>query len=195
LVADPNMTHAEKAAIRTKCHKLSKFIRLADFLVIDTLAVISVDRTRDLLNYIDGTKSKNEFSDVSTGSKGAVAANQKKAMEMKKKRVGGPAAPESTTLFTIDLRMIKVDESNLHHTVASLAGEVTELGEDEMLGFAPRLDEFQVQVETIIDNTVNNCPPIMLCLRSPPLSDSFHHDTTSSEYRPAVRTFHTAPIQ
>lgn len=40
------ISHAEKAAIRTKCRKLTKFIRLADYFVIYTLVTLSFDRTR-----------------------------------------------------------------------------------------------------------------------------------------------------
>jgi len=46
------ISHAEKAANRTKCRKLTKYIRLADYLVIDTLVTLSMDRTRDVLNFV-----------------------------------------------------------------------------------------------------------------------------------------------
>jgi len=48
-----NISHAENAAIRTKCRKLTKYIRLADYFVINTLISLSFEQTTMLANRID----------------------------------------------------------------------------------------------------------------------------------------------
>ena len=47
------ISHAEKAAIRTKCRKLTKYIRVADYFVIDTLVSLCMDRTTDVLKFVE----------------------------------------------------------------------------------------------------------------------------------------------
>ena len=44
------ISHAERAAIRTKCRQLTKFIRLADHFVIDTLVSLAIERTTNMLD-------------------------------------------------------------------------------------------------------------------------------------------------
>ncbi len=46
------VSHAEKAAIRSKSRQLTKFIRLADYFVIDTLITLCTDRTSDVLKFV-----------------------------------------------------------------------------------------------------------------------------------------------
>ena len=46
--ADHKMTFMERAALRTECRKLTKYIRLADFLVTDTLLGLALDSTAAL---------------------------------------------------------------------------------------------------------------------------------------------------
>ena len=47
------ISHAERAAHRTECRKLTKFIRLADYLVVDTLVSLAMDRTKEVLTYFN----------------------------------------------------------------------------------------------------------------------------------------------
>ena len=46
------ISHAERAAHRTECRKLTKYIRLADYLVIDSLISLAMDRTTEVLKFL-----------------------------------------------------------------------------------------------------------------------------------------------
>jgi dynein heavy chain, axonemal len=50
--ADHKMTFMERAALRHECRKLTKFIRLADFLVKDTLLTMALESTNAVRNYV-----------------------------------------------------------------------------------------------------------------------------------------------
>jgi dynein heavy chain, axonemal len=50
--ADHKMTFMERAALRTACRRLTKFVRLADFLVRDTLLGLALDSTQQLLSFL-----------------------------------------------------------------------------------------------------------------------------------------------
>jgi dynein heavy chain len=52
IVADVKMTFMERAALRTECNKLTKFLRLADFLVMDSLWALALESYDDLLAHI-----------------------------------------------------------------------------------------------------------------------------------------------
>ena len=52
IVADHKMTFMEKAALRTACRKLVKFVRLCDFIVQQTLLDLGVESTQNLLNWL-----------------------------------------------------------------------------------------------------------------------------------------------
>jgi dynein heavy chain len=51
IVADVKMTFMERAALRTECRKLTKFLRLADFLVVDTLRALALESYDELLGF------------------------------------------------------------------------------------------------------------------------------------------------
>lgn len=50
--ADHKMSFMERAALRTACRRLTKFVRLADFLVRDTLLGLALDSTQQLLSFL-----------------------------------------------------------------------------------------------------------------------------------------------
>lgn len=50
--ADHKMTFMERAALRTECRKLTKYIRLTDFLVRDTLLGLALESTGDVLKWV-----------------------------------------------------------------------------------------------------------------------------------------------
>ena len=52
IVADHKMTFMEKAALRTACRKLVKFVRLCDFIVQQTLLDLGVESTQNLLKWL-----------------------------------------------------------------------------------------------------------------------------------------------
>jgi hypothetical protein len=50
--ADHKMTFMERSALRAECRRLTKFVRLADFVVRDTLLKLALDSASALLQYI-----------------------------------------------------------------------------------------------------------------------------------------------
>lgn len=50
--ADHKMTFMERAALRTECRRLTRYIRLADYLVRDTLVGLALDSTETLLSLV-----------------------------------------------------------------------------------------------------------------------------------------------
>jgi len=50
--ADHKMTFMERSALRAECRRLTKFVRLADFVVRDTLLKLALDSAAALLQYI-----------------------------------------------------------------------------------------------------------------------------------------------
>jgi len=111
------ISHAEKAAIKSKCRKLFKFILLADYLVIDTLVTLSFERTRDLLRFI---QRKPMLPD---------STQQGKA----KRRAGKDDKNIETPIFQVELRL---DE--LHEFGGALR---------HVLTFAPELQDYQTTME------------------------------------------------
>ena len=53
--ADHPMTFTEKAALRTECRRLVKFVRLCDMLIRDTLLEVGIESTEALLEYLHPT--------------------------------------------------------------------------------------------------------------------------------------------
>jgi dynein heavy chain len=53
--ADHPMTFTEKAALRTECRRLVKFVRLCDMLIRDTLLEVGIESTENLLEYLHPT--------------------------------------------------------------------------------------------------------------------------------------------
>jgi hypothetical protein len=47
-----NTSHAERAAHRTECRRLTKFVRLCDFLVLDALVSMSLERATEMLKIV-----------------------------------------------------------------------------------------------------------------------------------------------
>jgi len=68
------ISHAERAANRTKCRKLTKYIRLADYFVIDTLVSLSMERTKDVLNFIERKPSSHQPLQKGAGKSASAAA-------------------------------------------------------------------------------------------------------------------------
>lgn len=47
IVADHKMTFMERASLRSECRKLTRFLRLVDFIVIDTMRNLALDSVRE----------------------------------------------------------------------------------------------------------------------------------------------------
>ena len=58
IVADHKMTFMQRAAMRTECHKLVKYIRLCDFIVRDTLLSLALESIELMLHFfVDAMES------------------------------------------------------------------------------------------------------------------------------------------
>ena len=59
IVADHKMTFMERASLRSECRKLTRFLRLTDFIVVDTLQDLALDSVIDACEFV-GPKVKPE---------------------------------------------------------------------------------------------------------------------------------------
>jgi len=50
IVADHKMTFMERASLRSECRKLTRFLRLVDFVVIDTMRNLALDSVRETVS-------------------------------------------------------------------------------------------------------------------------------------------------
>ena len=103
------ISHAEKAANRTKCRKLTKYIRLADYLVIDTLVTLSMDRTQDVLNFVQRRPTNNQTLQATKTVSGPKAGGPVSGSMLSKPLLGGMAKEvkpeEELPLFTVELEL------------------------------------------------------------------------------------------
>jgi dynein heavy chain, axonemal len=51
IVADHKMTFMERASLRSECRKLTRFLRLVDFVVIDTMRNLALDSVRETVGH------------------------------------------------------------------------------------------------------------------------------------------------
>ena len=52
IVADHKMTFMERASLRSECRKLTRFLKLIDFLVIDTMRSVALDSVKETVAYV-----------------------------------------------------------------------------------------------------------------------------------------------
>lgn len=52
IVADHKMTFMERASLRSECRKLTRFLKLIDFLVMDTMRNVALDSVKEVVTYI-----------------------------------------------------------------------------------------------------------------------------------------------
>ena len=52
IVADHKMTFMERASLRSECRKLTRFLRLTDFIVVDTLRDLALDSVLDAVSFV-----------------------------------------------------------------------------------------------------------------------------------------------
>merc|ERR1711865_754642 len=62
--ADHPMTFTEKAALRTECRRLVKFVCLCDMLIRDTLLEVGIESTEALLEYLHPSVKSNTVTIV-----------------------------------------------------------------------------------------------------------------------------------
>jgi dynein heavy chain len=142
------ISHAEKAAIRTKCRKLTKYIRLADYFIVDTLVTLSMDRTADLLEFMT---SKERQARLLQQAAEAVAAEEAAI-------AAGTLAPEDaqfareTVAGMPGKRGAKERKKEDVHPL--ICTDVVIHGDESELSFEPTLQTIQQCVEEAIIGVV-----------------------------------------
>lgn len=126
------ISHAEKAAIRTKCRKLTKYIRLADYFIIDTLVTLCLDRTGDVLGLVE-RKQEKERKEKERKEKELM---EKKGGKFDKKTTRASKAHQKEELLPLFSVELALDNKTFK------------------LQFDPPVQEFQAQLEHSIDHAV-----------------------------------------
>ena len=52
IVADHKMTFMERASLRSECRKLTRFLKLVDFLVLDTMRNLALNSVRETVAFV-----------------------------------------------------------------------------------------------------------------------------------------------
>jgi dynein heavy chain len=133
------ISHAERAANRTKCRKLTKYIRLVDYYILDTLITLAHNRTNDLLALIQ--RKALPQSSLNTHNKKTKGFNANLTNTNNANR-------EELPLFSIELEL---------STSASLQADSAEANLsllDGSLCFVPSLRDFQSSLDLAMDSTI-----------------------------------------
>ncbi|XP_034630816.1 dynein heavy chain 6, axonemal [Trachemys scripta elegans] len=121
------MTYTEQANKRSHCRRLTCFIRLADYLIVNTMHVLAVKSVTTLLNYLSYKLKRTPAADV------IQKWNTEEKIEVsEKKAVSGTAGQDE-------------EESFLPMFLTELILEI------HALLFAPSLDDFQEGIADIIN--------------------------------------------
>ncbi|XP_050800280.1 dynein axonemal heavy chain 6 isoform X6 [Gopherus flavomarginatus] len=121
------MTYTEQANKRSCCRRLTCFIRLADYLIVNTMHVLAIKSVTTLLNYLSDKLKRTPAADV------IQKWNTEEKIEVsEKKAVSGTAGQDE-------------EESFLPMFLTELILEI------HALLFAPSLDDFQEGVADIIN--------------------------------------------
>ncbi|CAM5115591.1 unnamed protein product [Eretmochelys imbricata] len=121
------MTYTEQANKRSHCRRLTCFIRLADYLIVNTMHVLAVKSVTTLLSYLSDKLKRTPAADV------IQKWNTEEKIEVsEKKAVSGTAGQDE-------------EESFLPMFLTELILEI------HALLFAPSLDDFQERIADIIN--------------------------------------------
>ena len=126
------VSHAEKAAHRTKCRKLSHFIRLVDFLCIDHLLSLTQERSVDVLHHLQHASSRAlSSSNSSAGSSASLSASSTSS------------SSSSVSLLTVELELSDASSGHcllFHPSPSEWEAEVVRMVEE---GVASAIEQYQ----------------------------------------------------
>ncbi|XXQ39846.1 AAA+ ATPase domain-containing protein [Plasmodiophora brassicae] len=122
--ATVKISHAERAAIRSECRKLTKFIKLADYFLIDTLVTLSKHCTKQLWDALQDVHPDNAMS---TGDEGDRAPDDAAADALG----AGVGASKPEPIFSVEV-----------------------LVDGDQFTFKPSLAEFQSALQTTVAEAV-----------------------------------------
>ena len=101
------ISFTERAAMRTFCRKLAKFIRLADFFICNSFITIAIHSTHDLLSHMIRGQELVKESDIPSlqalSSELDSKANTEKAIEVEIQLKGTSKQVKSEPLFQVEL--------------------------------------------------------------------------------------------
>mgnify|MGYP006089101487 CR=1 FL=1 len=135
--ADHPMTFTEKAALRTECRRLVKFVRLCDMLIRDTLLEVGIESTEALLEYLHPTVDADtvtivhEVEDTPKGKKkereavdfdeeghriyedGTTSEDEREAEEKTAKKLAEAAHPcEVRLMLMTEMSVVKIETAS-----------------------------------------------------------------------------------
>ena len=96
IVADHKMTFMERASLRSECRKLTRFLRLTDFIVVDTLQDLALDSVIDAWSSW-GPRSSPSARSAACGRRRRTRLRRDQHRRRGRGRGQGPASP----LFTV----------------------------------------------------------------------------------------------
>ncbi|CAM9656208.1 unnamed protein product [Ascophyllum nodosum] len=139
------ISFTERAAMRTQCRKLAKFLKVADFLVTDTYLDVALDSTRDLLREIQHAAESTSDEEVRTLTSIKENNNSCKRHDASASRY--PSATERTgrqPLFVVELTYTEAIEdiatSSTHPWVDP----------SQFIRFNPPENEFHTRLEVVL---------------------------------------------
>ncbi|XP_038058161.1 dynein heavy chain 6, axonemal-like isoform X2 [Patiria miniata] len=140
--APDKMTYTEQANKRSHCRRLTCFIRLADYLIVNTMHVLAVNSVTTLLNYL-----KEQLQN--TPSLAQIQGKEEKAEEPEDKGTSDLTAASLAGTNTLGFQ-----EDTIDHSLTPLF--LTEfILEPIQILFAPDLDEYQDGIAEVITEFQN----------------------------------------
>lgn len=161
------ITFTERAAMRTQCRKLTKYIRLVDFLVIDTFLSLAIASTADFLSHISDKQKARHAADHHNRAGGAHVAITGDNHGHRKSLLAGSKVPIANLNGGSQLSTPAIREPQpifIVHMDASvplpeLADRLKAHDEGDVLAepsvsFYPTAEEFRTETESIIFDTL-----------------------------------------
>ncbi|KAF0719522.1 Aste57867_966 [Aphanomyces stellatus] len=125
------VTFTERAAMRTQCRKITKLIRLVEFVVVDSLLLLGVMSTHDLLDEmrrIAAVVRAEQAKKATATPTSATTGGPVKKMQLH-------AAPPAAPLFRVEVHLHLISDGPLHHS---------------QLIFTPSCDELRAEMESVV---------------------------------------------
>jgi dynein heavy chain len=143
------ITFTERAAMRTQCRKLTKYVRLADFFVVDAFLSLAIGSTESFLQYIQDAKASSDNHNEDMSSKSASRSGQPSMTNHSPRRTASNMDDRSKKTITCPLFQVEMQFDDKAEGV---------------LEFLPKDDDFKVRLESVIFDALKvvTCPQRLL---------------------------------
>ncbi|GBG25533.1 Dynein heavy chain 6, axonemal [Hondaea fermentalgiana] len=153
------ITFTERAAMRTQCRKLTKYIRLVDFLVIDTFLTLAITSTAELLSLISDKQRSQDAGAVSRAKPSADKPLLEDDATTHAETLALHAKQPSSLTTTQGPRPIFIVRMDASVPIEELEVRLTLQEEGDTLAksgvaFFPTAEEFRAETESIIFDTL-----------------------------------------